>query len=79
VFRREEPFVQILVLPEEPSSNLRRCRKRRRPSASCIYRSRSTLSAETEWTSATDTVFDGAYRHILGAANERQKQKRHGE
>jgi hypothetical protein len=41
-----------------------------------IYQSRATLSAETQWTSATNTVFDGTYRHILGAASERAKQQR---
>ena len=41
-----------------------------------IYESRATLSAETEWTSATNTVFDGTYRHILGAASEQAKQRR---
>ena len=41
-----------------------------------IYQSRATLSAETQWTSATNTVFDGTYRHILGAASEKAKQRR---
>jgi hypothetical protein len=83
VFRPGEPFVQILVLPEEAEFDLvlmsedeaaeRELQSRR------IYESRATLSADTEWTSATHTVFDGTYRHILGAANERAKQKRRGE
>ena len=83
VFRPGEPFVQILVVPEEAELDLvpmpedeaaeRELQSRR------IYGSRSTLSADTEWTSATDTVFDGTYRHILGAANERRKQQRRGE
>jgi hypothetical protein len=33
-----------------------------------IHASRDTLSKETAWTSSTDTVFDGTYRHILRAA-----------
>jgi len=83
VFRPGEPFVQILVLPEEADLDLvpmpeeeaaeRELQSRR------IYESRATLSAGTEWTSATNTVFDGTYRHILGAANERRKQHRRGE
>jgi hypothetical protein len=82
VFRPGEPFAQILVLPEEASFDLvpmpddeaaeREMQSRR------IYQSRATLSAETEWTSATNTVFDGTYRHILGAASEREKQRRRG-
>ena len=83
VFRPGEPFAQFLVVPEEAEFELapmpedeaaeRELQSRR------IYQSRATLSAETEWTSATNTVFDGTYRHILGAANEKQKQKRRGE
>jgi hypothetical protein len=83
IFRPGEPFAQILVLPEEASFDLapmseeeaaeRELQSRR------IYQSRSTLSAETEWTSATNTVFDGTYRHILGAASEKQKRQRRGE
>ena len=80
IFRPGEPFVQILILPEEADFDVvpmseeeaaeRELQSRR------IYESRSTLSAETEWTSATNTVFDGTYRHILGAATEKAKRRR---
>jgi len=80
IFRPGEPFVQILILPEEADFDLvamseeeaaeRELQSRR------IYQSRSMLSAETEWTSATNTVFDGTYRHILGAATEKAKRRR---
>jgi hypothetical protein len=79
IFRPGEPFVQILIVPEEVEFELvpmpdeeaaeRELQSRR------IYKSRSTLSAETQWTSATDTVFDGTYRHLLGAAHERAKRQ----
>jgi hypothetical protein len=36
-----------------------------------IYNSRPTLSAGTEWTSSSDTVFDGTYRHLHRAAKEK--------
>src|SRR6185437_4560332 len=72
VFRQGEPFMQMLVLPAEPQIELvemnfeeaaeREMRGRR------IHASRDTLSKETIWTSSTDTVFDGTYRHILRAA-----------
>jgi hypothetical protein len=72
VFRQGEPFMQILLLPAEPEFELvpmdedeaaeREMRGRR------IHASRDTLSKETAWTSSTDTVFDGTYRHILRAA-----------
>ena len=36
-----------------------------------IYANRPKLSAGTEWTSSTDTVFDGTYRHLHRAAKEK--------
>jgi len=78
--RPGEPFAQILIVPEEATFDLvpmsddeaaeRELQSRR------IYQSRATLSAETQWKSATNTVFDGTYRHILGAASEKAKQGR---
>jgi hypothetical protein len=38
-----------------------------------IHASRDTLSADTTWTSSTDTVFDGTYRHMLRAAKARDR------
>ena len=72
IFRPGEPFLQITIvaadekldlveMPEEEAAE-RELQSRR------IYASRSTLSAETQWTSSTDTVFDGTYRRIHGAA-----------
>ena len=80
IFRPGEPFAQILIVPEEATFDLvamsdeeaaeRELQSRR------IYQSRSTLSGETQWRSATNTVFDGTYRHILGAASEKAKRQR---
>ena len=80
IFQFGEPFAQILIVPEEATFDLvpmsdeeaaeRELQARR------IFQSRSTLSAETEWTSATNTIFDGTYRHILGAASEKAKRQR---
>lgn len=72
IFRPGEPFIQITIvqadakielteMPEEEAAE-RELQSRR------IYASRSTLSADTQWTSSTDTVFDGTYRRIFGAA-----------
>lgn len=36
--------------------------------AESVRASRETLSAGTKWTSTTDTVFDGTYRRLFGAA-----------
>ena len=38
-----------------------------------IHASRYTLSKETRWTSSTNTVFDGTYRFILGAARAKAR------
>jgi hypothetical protein len=40
-----------------------------------IYASRTTLSSDTQWTSDTNTVFDGTYRRIFGAANAAKAAK----
>ena len=66
--------------PRRPTSNSSRCPRTRPRSGELqsqrIYESRKTLSADSEWTSATNTVFDGTYRHILGAAAERARRNR---
>jgi len=78
VFRKGEPFMQMLFVPAEIQFDLvpmdeneaaeREMRGRR------IHASRETLSKETEWTSSTDTVFDGTYRHILRAAKAKARE-----
>ena len=35
---------------------------------------RPSLAADTTWTSRTDTVFDGTYRHLLRAAKARERE-----
>jgi hypothetical protein len=78
IFRPGEPFLQVTVvqpddkpelveMPEEEAAE-RELQSRR------ILASRSTLSADTQWLSSTDTVFDGTYRRIFGAAAS-SKQK----
>jgi hypothetical protein len=72
IFRPGEPFIQISIVQEDAKFELiemseedaaeRELQSRR------IYASRSTLSADTQWTSSTDTVFDGTYRRLFGAA-----------
>jgi hypothetical protein len=79
VFRKDEPFMQMLFVPAEPDFELvemneeeaaeREMRGRR------IHASRDTLSKETMWVSSTDTVFDGTYRHILRAAKAQGKNE----
>lgn len=72
IFRPGEPFIQITVVeaderpelePMSPEEAAERELQSKR-----IYASRETLGAGTRWTSSTNTVFDGTYRNILGAA-----------
>ena len=72
IFRPGEPMLQVTFVPADDKPELvqmpeeeaaeRELQSRR------IYASRSTLSADTQWTSSTDTVFDGTYRRLSGAA-----------
>ena len=74
VFRPGEPFAQILIIPEEANFELsemtddenadRELRSRR------IHAARETLAAQTQWSSSSEIVFDGTYRHMLRAAKE---------
>jgi hypothetical protein len=72
IFRPNEPYAQIIVIPEEANFDLVEMSleeaAERELQARRIHESRDTLSANTHWTSASDTVFDGTYRHILRAA-----------
>jgi hypothetical protein len=78
VFRLGEPFMQMVFVPAEVQFELvqmneeeaaeRELRGRR------IHASRDTLSKETAWTSSTNTVFDGTYRHILRAAKAKTRE-----
>ena len=74
IFRPNEPFMQITIveaeadyelvaMPEEEAAE-RELQARR------IHASRCTLTADSQWTSSTKTVFDGTYRRILGAARK---------
>jgi hypothetical protein len=74
IFRPSEPFAQFTVIPEECDFELVKMSDEeaaeRELQARRIHESRSTLSAETQWTSASDTVFDATYRRIHGAARK---------
>jgi hypothetical protein len=78
IFRPGEPMLQILILPvtadftlvamDDEEAAERELRGRR------IHGSRPTLAADTTWTSNTDTVFDGTYRHLLRVAKARERE-----
>ncbi len=75
IFRKGEPFISLIVLPEDPDLKLepmdeaesaeRELRARR------IAASRDALAGNTHWTSSTRTVFDGTYRRMFAAAKQR--------
>jgi len=78
IFRPGEPFMQLLFVPAEAQFELvpmdeeeaaeRELRGRH------IHASRDSLGKDSSWTSSTDTVFDGTYRHILRAARAKAKE-----
>jgi len=79
IFRPNEPFAQIIVIPEEANFEIEPMNEEesaeRELQARRIYNSRPKLSAGTEWTSSSDTVFDGTYRHLHRAAKEKARQE----
>jgi len=78
IFRPGEPMLQILIIPvtadfalvpmEEEEAAEREMRGRR------IHASRPTLAEDSTWTSDTNTVFDGTYRHLLRAAKGKERE-----
>jgi hypothetical protein len=74
IFRPSEPFAQFTVIPEESNFELIEMSEEeaaeRELQARRIHESRATLSASTQWTSASNTVFDATYRRIHGAARK---------
>ncbi|MBL1256704.1 hypothetical protein [Methylocystis sp. Sn-Cys] len=74
IFRPGAPMAQFTMVPAECDVELvamseeeaaeRELQSRR------IYASRETLGADSQWLSTTDTVFDGTYRRMHGAARK---------
>lgn len=77
IFRPGEPFAQVIVIPEEAEFELVPMSEdeaaERELQARRIYANRPNLSAGTEWTSRTNTVFDGTYRHLHRAARDKAR------
>jgi len=74
IFRANEPFAQFTVIPAESDFELVEMNEEeaaeRELQARRIHASRTTLSADTQWVSASNTVFDATYRRIHGAARK---------
>lgn len=79
IFRPNEPFVQIIVIPEEAAFELEEMNDEeaaeRELQSRRIFANRPKLAEGTEWTSSTDTVFDGTYRHLHRAAKDKARNK----
>ncbi len=77
VFRPGEPFMQMTLVEADTSLDLVPMEEaeaaERELQAARIYASRKTLAADTEWVSSTDTVFDGTYRRLYGAAKSTKR------
>lgn len=71
IFRPNEPFLQITIVQADATPELEPMPEEeaaeRELQSQRIYASRSTLAADTTWTSSTNTVFDGTYRRLFGA------------
>jgi hypothetical protein len=78
LFRQGEPFAQAIVIPTEPDLTLEPMdteeAAERELQARRIHASRDILSGSTRWLSATHTVFDGTYRHLLRAAKAKVRE-----
>jgi hypothetical protein len=78
VFRKGEPFMSVIVLPAEANLDLEPMSEEeaaeREMSARRLAASRDALAEGTRWLSATNTVFDGTYRHLFRAAKARDRQ-----
>ena len=79
IFRPNEPFVQIIIIPEEPAFELEKMNDEeaaeRELQSRRIFANRPKLAAGTEWTSSTNTVFDGTYRHLHRAAKDKARNQ----
>ena len=67
-------MLQIIVLPVTADFALVEEAAEREMRGRRIHASRPTLAEDTTWTSDTDTVFDGTYRHLLRAAKARERK-----
>ena len=78
VFRPGEPFVQVIIIPEEPDLDLAPMgaeeAAERELQARRIEDSRDQLAEKSSWISSSNIAFDGVYRHMLRAANARHRE-----
>jgi hypothetical protein len=77
VFRKGEPFMSIILLPADPELDLQPMTEEeaaeREMRARRLGASRDALAEGSRWTSSTNTVFDGSYRHLYRAAKAKDR------
>lgn len=77
IFRPGEPFIQMMIVQADEKTDLIEMPEaeaaERQLQSERIYASRTTLSSDTQWMSSTNTVFDGTYRRIYGAAKSSKR------
>jgi hypothetical protein len=80
IFNPGEPFVLVTVVPAEQTLSVMEMpaaeAAERELQGRRIFASRKTLAADTTWKSDTNTVFDGTYRRLFGAARSQEARAR---
>ena len=74
IFRPGEPMAQFIAIPADSEFELVEMGEEeaaeRELQSLRIHESRDNLGADSQWTSATNTVFDATYRRLHGAAKK---------
>jgi hypothetical protein len=77
IFREGEPFISMIVIPDEPELALApmlqdECAEREmRARRIAANRDALAMTEGSHWTSSTRTIFDGTYRRMTGAAKKK--------
>jgi hypothetical protein len=74
IFRPGEPMAQFIAIPADSDFELVQMGEEeaaeRELQSLRIHESRDNLGADSQWTSASNTVFDATYRRLHGAAKK---------
>lgn len=77
VFRKGEPFMSIIVIPDDPDLKLEEMQKEesleRELRSGWISVRRNERAAGTRWTSSTHTIFDGTYRRMYNLFKKKKR------
>jgi hypothetical protein len=78
VFRKGEPYMAVILIPAEPELELEPMDEeeaaQREMQARRLAANRDALAEGTRWTSSTNTVFDGTYRHLFRAVKDKARE-----